>query len=44
MDMNTAELLVQQTQEAERLRILLMATECSTLDELIAKLRLQTSK
>ena len=44
MDMNTVELLVQHVQDAERLRILLMATECETLEELIEKLRVQVNK
>lgn len=44
MDMNTAELLVQQTQAAERLRILLIAHECKTLDELVEKLRALANK
>ncbi len=30
---NAVELLVQQAQEAERLRILLLANECQNLDE-----------
>ncbi len=30
---NAVELLVQQTQEAERLRLLLLANECQDLDE-----------
>lgn len=44
MDMNIAELLVQQVQEAERVRLLLMATECETLEELVEKLRVLVSK
>ena len=34
-----SELLVQQTQEAERLRLLLLASECTTLDEFRQRLR-----
>ena len=44
MDMNTVDLLVRHVQDAERLRILLMATECKTLEELIEKLRVLVSK
>ena len=44
MDMNTAALLVQQAQAAERLRILLIAHECKTLDELVEKLRALANK
>nr|DAF62928.1 MAG TPA: hypothetical protein [Caudovirales sp. ctu3532] len=36
---NTSELLVQQAQEAERLRLLLLASECTTLDEFRQRLR-----
>ena len=36
---STSELLVQQTQEAERLRLLLLASECTTLDEFCQRLR-----
>lgn len=36
---STSELLVQQTQDAERLRLLLMANECDSLDDF--KKRLQ---
>ena len=36
---NTGELLVQQTQEAERLRLLLLASECKDLDEFRQRLR-----
>lgn len=36
---NTGELLVQQAQEAERLRLLLLANECKTLDEFRQRLR-----
>lgn len=36
---STSELLVQQTQEAERLRLLLLASECTTLDEFRQRLR-----
>ncbi len=42
--MNTAELLVQQAQAAERLRILLIAHECITLEELVEKLRVLVGK
>lgn len=36
---NTGELLVQQAQEAERLRLLILASECKTLDEFRQRLR-----
>ena len=36
---NTGELLVQQAQEAERLRLLLLASECKDLDEFRQRLR-----
>ena len=36
---NTGELLVQQAQEAERLRLLILADECKTLDEFRQRLR-----
>lgn len=36
---NTGELLVQQAQEAERLRLLLLANECKDLDEFRQRLR-----
>ena len=36
---NTGELLVQQAQEAERLRLLLLANECKTIEEFRQRLR-----
>lgn len=36
---NTGELLVQQAQEAERLRLLILADECKTIEEFREKLR-----
>ena len=36
---NTGELLVQQAQEAERLWLLLLANECSSIDEFRQRLR-----
>lgn len=36
---NTGELLVHQAQEAERLRLLLLASECKDLDEFRQRLR-----
>lgn len=36
---NTGELLVQQAQEAERLRLLLLANECKDLDEFRRRLQ-----
>ncbi len=44
MDMNIADLLVQKAQNAERLRILLMAHERKTLEELVEKLRVLVGK
>ena len=41
---NTGELLVQQAQEAERLRLLILADECKTLDEFRDKLRERLNK
>jgi hypothetical protein len=39
---NTAEVLRDEAKQAERLRILLIAMECKTLDELIAKLKAES--
>ena len=36
---NTGELLVQQAQEAERLRLLILADECKTIEEFRQRLR-----
>ena len=36
---NTAEVLRDEAKQAEKLRILLMALDCKTLDELITKLK-----
>lgn len=36
---NTGELLVQQTREAERLRLLMLANECKTIEEFRQKLQ-----
>lgn len=41
---NTGELLVQQAQEAERLRLLILADECKTIDEFREKLRERLNK
>ena len=41
---NTGELLVQQAQEAERLRLLILADECKTIEEFREKLREQLNK
>lgn len=41
---NTGELLVQQAQEAERLRLLLLADECKTIEEFRQRLRDLVSK
>ena len=41
---NTGELLVQQAQEAERLRLLILADECKTNDEFREKLRERLNK
>lgn len=41
---NTGELLVQQAQEAERLRLLLLANECKDLDEFRQQLRALLNK
>lgn len=42
--MNTTELLVKQVQETERLRILLIAHERKTPEELVEKLRVLVGK
>ncbi len=36
---NACELLIQQAQEAERLRLLILANECETLEEFRQRLR-----
>lgn len=36
---NTGELLVQQAQEAEQLRLLILADECKTIEEFRQRLR-----
>ena len=41
---NTGELLVQQAQEAERLRLLILADECKTIEEFREKLRVRLNK
>ena len=41
---NTGELLVQQAQEAERLRLLILADECKTIEEFREKLRERLNK
>ena len=41
---NTAEVLRDEAKQSERLRILLMAMECSTLEELIKKLKAEEQK
>ena len=41
---NTAEVLRDEAKRAEKLRILLMATECKTLEELIQKLKTEEQK
>ena len=41
---NMGEMLVQQAQEAERLRLLLLADECKTIEEFREKLRERLSK
>lgn len=41
---NMAEVLREEAQKAERLRILLMALDCKDLDELIKKLRAEDQK
>ncbi len=41
---NMAEVLREEAQKAERLRILLMALECKDLDELVAKLKAEDKK
>lgn len=41
---NTGELLVQQAQEAERLRLLILADECKTIEEFLEKLRERLNK
>ena len=39
---NTAEVLRDEAKQAERLRILLLALDCKTLDELIEKLKTES--
>jgi len=39
---NTAEVLRDEAKQAERLRILLLALDCKTLDELIEKLKAES--
>ena len=41
---NMAEVLREEAQKAERLRILLMALDCKDIDELIQKLRAEDQK
>ncbi len=41
---NMAEVLREEAQKAERLRILLMALECKSLDELVKKLKAEDQK
>lgn len=41
---NTAEVLRDEARQAERLRILLLAMKCKTLEELIAKLEAEDQK
>lgn len=41
---NMAEVLREEAQRAERLRILLMALDCKDLDELIQKLKAEEQK
>ena len=41
---NAAEVLRDESKQAERLRILLMAMDCKTLDELVAKLKAEDQK
>lgn len=41
---NMGEMLVQQAQEAERLRLLLLADECKTIEEFREKLRERLNK
>ncbi len=41
---NMAEVLREEAQKAERLRILLMALDCKDLDELIQKLKAEDQK
>ena len=41
---NTAEILREEAQKAERLRILLMALDCKDLNELIQKLKAEDQK
>jgi len=41
---NMAEVLREEAQKAERLRILLLAIECKTLDELVQKLKAEDQK
>ena len=41
---NTAEVLREEAKNAERLRILLMALECETLEEFVSKLKAENRK
>jgi len=41
---NMAEVLREEAKEAERLRILLLALDCKTLEELVQKLRAEDKK
>ena len=41
---NMAEVLRDEAKQAEQLRILLLAQECKTLEELIAKLKAENQK
>lgn len=41
---NMAEVLREEAQKAERLRILLMALDCKTLEELVQKLKAEDQK
>ena len=41
---NMAEVLREEAQKAERLRILLMALDCKDLDELVKKLKAEDQK
>lgn len=41
---NMGEMLVQQAREAEQLRLLLLASECKTIEEFREKLRERLSK
>ena len=41
---NIAEVLRDEAKQAERLRILILAMDCKTLEELIAKLRVEDQR